>query len=541
MFLGSRATIPTRSILLAGAALLGFTFLATGLWGLHPEDRRREATSAVAETVDAAEALSAPVHEGEAKALRLSPWTDQVPPTVPGPDILVVTICSLRSDRTAAGLRDSRGWTENPRRDKPDQSQTPRLDAFAQQSLSLTNAWSNAPFTAAAHAALLTGVLPEHSGVVDLGDRLPAGRPTLPEILSLYGYRTVAYAPVDGPTAASARPEACRSVSAEQPTREVDHQMASFRRGGGFERGFDAFLEGDAGACDPRLIDALTAEPGPFFALVHLKEAHMPYGLDQAAPGSLDARLSAWVTEGRGGPGFGGKDSRLLSALQADAQLAAAFQAAYDAAVRRADRHLGALLDGLAARDRLRSTLVVIVGDHGESLGDNGALGHAGSMQPEVLHVPVVVHLPGDARAGTVIEGPASLVDLPLSLLEAAGATPPAGADGISLLRPLRGAAPWPDHALLAQGRVLREGRHRALHHLFVSGDAGLRFVKLPGGAFTATPLHRGPQGWATDERGDLSSLLGAYRALAGASQPVAPPAALSPAQREALQREGYW
>ena len=532
--------------LLGGGALLGLASLGAGLWQMitqgafGPEVHAFFDPPVTPATEPTGEAPAADTEA--AQSARLAPWTGAPPAGPRGPDILMVTLCSLRTDRTAAGLADPRGWTARPTRHRPTQSQTPHLDALAGRSITLTNAWTNAPFTAPAHAALFTSLLPEHSGVVDLGDTLPVDVPTLPEILSLYGYRTLAYAPVDTlPGDAPERGESCRMVAGGQAAAAPGgrHGAATFRRGGGFERGIRHFFEGNSAACDAALLDSLTKDPGPFFALVHLKEAHMPYGLREADPDTLDPRLAAWARADLAPTPLHGKDQALLEELDDDPDLQEALSQAYDGAVRRADAHLGLLLDGLAARGRLDDTLVVVLGDHGESLGDNGDLGHQGSMRPEVLHVPLVVHLPGGARAGVTEAGPAAVVDLPLTLLQAVGATLPAQTDGQGLLAALQGEIPWPVHPLLAEGRIRIPGKGRFPHHLFILGEDGLSVIQR--GEETAyQAIHRGPEGWS-DVPTDDAALRAAYDALAGPSRARSATPAFSPAERSQLQRQGYW
>jgi arylsulfatase A-like enzyme len=539
-----------RSFLLLGGTVCGLGFLWAGLWMMITHGVFGPAVHAffdpppvAALPADNRVAKSKTEDNAEAQRQRLAPW--QAHPAVEGstsPDILVVTICSFRADRTAAGLHDPRSWTENPLRTPLAASQTPAFDALARRSVSLTGAWANAPFTAPSHAALLTGLLPDHSGVVDLGDAIPVDVPTLPEVLALYGYRTYAYVPVETLGAAEPhRGESCRAVSGNRGGDSATgrHAAATFHRGNGFERGFHQFLEGNATTCDATLVDALAGDPRPFFALVHLKEAHMPYGLRSAAAGTIDPRLVAWARGDLPGSRVEHKDRKLLAEIAEDPALGAALTAAYDGAVGRADAHLGSLLQAIEARGRLRDTLVVVLGDHGESLGDNGDLGHQGSMQPEVLHVPVVVHLPGDTQAGRVEPGALSLVDLPLTLLAAAGALPPARTDGHNLLAALRGAAPWPDHPALAQGRLLQPGQGRRPVDLFIHGDRALRVSAAAGDP--PRLLRLGPLGWATTTELVPAELQGAYAALAGTARPSSAARPFSPAEQEQLRRQGYW
>jgi len=96
-----------------------------------------------------------------------------------GPDILVVSIDTLRADRVGA-LGNDRGLT-------------PTLDALARESVVFEQAWSQANITSMSHASLFTSRYPSELGEAGPFFRLPQGVPTLAEILGLYGYATAAF------------------------------------------------------------------------------------------------------------------------------------------------------------------------------------------------------------------------------------------------------------------------------------------------------------------------------------------------------------
>src|SRR5581483_5236577 len=107
----------------------------------------------------------------------------------------------------------------------------------------------------------------------------------------------------------------------------------------------------------------------------------------------------------------------------------------YDGQVAAMDAALGELLAALRARGRYEGALVVVTADHGEFLGEHGQVGHIGRMLFEpVLHVPLVVKLPGAAHATGVVEKPVQLVDVLPTVVEVAGATRPDGVQGEPLL-----------------------------------------------------------------------------------------------------------
>jgi len=112
---------------------------------------------------------------------------------------------------------------------------------------------------------------------------------------------------------------------------------------------------------------------------------------------------------------------------------------AYDSAIAYTDAELAPLLRTLGGARFGRDTVVAIVADHGESLGENDHGGH-GSLQADNLFVPMIVRLPASSVASAVTSQ-VRLIDLFPTLLELAGVAVPAGIDGESLRAPLGGAA----------------------------------------------------------------------------------------------------
>jgi len=123
--------------------------------------------------------------------------------------------------------------------------------------------------------------------------------------------------------------------------------------------------------------------------------------------------------------------------------------ARYDEALLKVDSFLGQLFAELKARGLYDQAVIVVTGDHGEAFGP-GVWGH-GIMREAVLHVPLVVKLPANARGGTRVTRPVSLVDLYPTLLELAGVPPePSRLHGTSLLQFL-GPGASPERALYGE------------------------------------------------------------------------------------------
>ena len=110
----------------------------------------------------------------------------------------------------------------------------------------------------------------------------------------------------------------------------------------------------------------------------------------------------------------------------------------YKNAIYEGDRALGTLFDGLRARGLSDRTLVVVFGDHGEAFDQHpGNRAHSLYIYDENVHVPLVVHLPGQpSTIGARVARVASVLDIGPTILDLTGARPQQGIQGVSLLEP---------------------------------------------------------------------------------------------------------
>jgi choline-sulfatase len=303
-------------------------------------------------------------------------WASSVLPARAPRNLLVVTLDTLRADRLGAY-----GYTA---------AQTPRLDALARSGWRFTQATTVVPLTLPAHSSLFTGAFPGWHGVRDNGGfYLGDEQVTLAEVLRERGFRTGGF------------------VSA----------FVLDRRWGiaqGFERFFDEFdLEsfGDAPGMDSiqrpgaqtvdKAVEWLGSErERPFFAWVHLYDPHAPY----QAPEPYRSRFPATL------------------------------QGAYDAEVAATDAHVGRLLDALSVQGRLDDTLVVVLADHGEMLGEHDEQAHGFFVYDAAVRIPLIVAGPG-IRPRTLADQ-VRIVDVMPTVLDLLGLPAPQGIQGTSL-RPL--------------------------------------------------------------------------------------------------------
>ena len=259
---------------------------------------------------------------------------------------MLVTIDTLRADRVGL-LGSTRGLT-------------PRIDGLARatgRTFVFQNAIAQVPLTLASHATILTGLHPARHGIrTNDGFRLPAEAATLAQAFGAAGYATGAF--IGG-----------------YPLN------ASTGIGRGFDRFDDDFMK--SGANERRAQEVVAsavrwirerAGKAPaqarFFAWLHLFDSHTPY--------------------------------------EAPAEYAAARRnEPYDAEVAYTDAALGELFDALESAGLFGRTLIVIVADHGESLGEHGERTHGTFVYDATIRVPMIVRIPG-AEAHPA--GPTSII-----------------------------------------------------------------------------------------------------------------------------------
>ncbi len=339
------------------------------------------------------------------------------------PDVVVIVLDTTRADRVSfAGYG---------------RPTTPRLDAFAKDAVVYENCWSPSPWTAPSHASLFTGLRVENHGLHrDVASSLPAAPPTLAERLKAAGYATAGF---------STNPNVSRVTGLQRGFDLFEQRLRGEMRRlpdmpGHHEAPQSAMVGAHASAqdlCDAGANWALgrRAKDKPFLLFVNVLEPHLPYDppQDVAAPllsPTLPADDVAWARA------FQYPLSAIASfgAGEVSDTRRQALRELYDAEIATADRAVGALLDRLLegkARDR---TVVVVVGDHGENLGERRKYDHLYGLDAALLRVPCLIRAPGALQGGRRERALVRITDIAPTLLELCGAPAFEPADGLSLL-----------------------------------------------------------------------------------------------------------
>lgn len=310
-----------------------------------------------------------------------------------GPNLLLITLDTLRADRVGVY-----GY---------DRAETPTLDRLADEGVRFAQAATTVPTTLPAHASILTGQLPmshgvRNNGTFTLGDEAV----TLAEVLGGAGYDTAGFVAafvLDARFGIAQGFDEYTDFGAQAAGVEETPFLKIQRRGNEVVDEALGWLAGDRQR---------------FFAWVHLYDPHTPYD----APEPFGSRYA---------------------------------ERPYDGEVAYTDAAVGRLLDGLEAAGHADDTLVVVVADHGEGLGDHDEEWHTYFVYDSTVHVPFILWAPGALPEGVVVPGDASVIDVLPTALALLGVEDPdaAGRDGVDL-RALIAAPGTAGHAAYAESLV---------------------------------------------------------------------------------------
>src|SRR5262249_19044615 len=109
----------------------------------------------------------------------------------------------------------------------------------------------------------------------------------------------------------------------------------------------------------------------------------------------------------------------------------------YDGEIAYVDHVFGKLISDLEQSKLLNKTLIIVTGDHGESLGEHDERTHSLFIYNATLHVPLMIRLP--AGKSKVIDDVVGHIDIAPTILEWLGISPDSQMQGKSLIPVMRG------------------------------------------------------------------------------------------------------
>ena len=288
------------------------------------------------------------------------------------PNVFLITIDTLRADHVGCyGYEKIR---------------TPALDSLATQGIRFTQAFTPSPITNSSHTSILTGLLPSWHGVSDFGVPLASAYPTLAELLAKQGYHTAAF--IGAVILDSKRLAPGLDRGFEFYDNFPEHTTTKSRWGRLERRGMQVEQHAES------WLNAHPAEP--HFAWVHFYDPHDPYEPPPPYSTIYKDRL-------------------------------------YDGEIAYADSALEHFLEYLKKKGWYDGALIVVVGDHGEGLGEHHEDTHGIFLYDSTTHVPLLVKLPENGEAGKVVEAQVRTTDIMPTILQILGLPTPGKLDGASL------------------------------------------------------------------------------------------------------------
>ncbi len=394
------------------------------------------------------------------------------------PDIYLVTIDTLRADHVHCY-----GY---------ERVQTPALDALAKDGIRFAQAFTPSPITNTSHTTILTGLLPSSHGVTDFAVPLAAVHPTWAELLKKKGYHTAAFIGAVILDSKSLAPGLDRGFDFYDNFPE--HPLTKSRFGRVERRGMDVVQHAEKW---------MNAHPaGPHFVWVHLYDPHDPYEPPPPYSQTYKDHL-------------------------------------YDGEIAYADAALENFVAYLKKLGRYENSVIVVVGDHGEGLGEHHEDTHGIFLYDSTTHVPLIVKLPSWSNAAKVVDAQVRTTDILPTVLDLLHVPVPEQLDGESL-------KPYFDGESSASRTAFGETDYPLRF-----GWAPLRSVRAEGFKFIEAPkpelydLHKDP-GELKNEYGPTSEMVQKGRKLLTDLRAKKPPAAAgsaataSPGAANQLQALGY-
>src|SRR5216683_790070 len=287
------------------------------------------------------------------------------------PNVVVITIDTLRADHVGCyGYK---------------QIHTPNIDALAADGVRFERAYTPVPVTLPAHTVIFTGSYPMLSGIHDFSaNKLNPQQPTLASVLKEHGYNTAA---VIGSAVLDSR-------------LGLNHGLDFYYDHFDFNRLLETNLdemERPGNVVADVALDWLDKNyQKKFFLWMHLYDPHYPYR--PPAPYNEDYASRP-----------------------------------YDGEIAFADAQVGRLLRFLKGKGLYQSTLIVLSGDHGESLGEHGEKTHGFFIYNATLQVPLIFRLP-QGKLAKQISAQVSLTDIMPTVLQILKVDTPSQVQGRNLL-----------------------------------------------------------------------------------------------------------
>ncbi len=292
----------------------------------------------------------------------------------PQTPVILISIDTLRADHLS-----SYGYTR---------IHTPNIDSLADHGTLFTQADCQIPFTFPSHASMMTSTYPFENQVEENAVALPPGAVTLASVLHSHGYKTAAFI----------------------GTVFMEKEM-------GLDQGFEFYDS-------PFHYDAFSPMSGSMFLGAPQGSANA--GKDRRDGALVVRSARQWLAANSTQPVF---------AFIHFFDLHKPYTDGYDGRLAYVDRMIGLLKQTLVQTGLWDKALIILVADHGESLGDHGESSHGYFIYESTLHVPLIVHWPaGSDNHPARTTNSVGLIDVAPTVLDFLHLPIPSSFEGNSLL-----------------------------------------------------------------------------------------------------------
>ncbi|WP_255150135.1 sulfatase [Halorarius halobius] len=319
---------------------------------------------------------------------------------------------------------------------------TPTLDALASRGVKFSRATSISPWTLPSHASLFTGVPPTVHQTNSLESQLPSSLTTLASMLSAHGYNTIGmsanpwfssqFGIIDGfdhfhhlfgpfstesyrefvmkvTDSGNSLPERVSSILSSQSPLEIARN--------GMTAAYRQFVDRDDDGARKAVNKAheVIGQSNPYFMFINFLEPHLPFEPPEDCRRKF---IPDHVTENRLellNQDATAYNIRNVEMEQSDFDF---LERLYDAEIFHVDRQICRILDYLDQTGQRDNTIIIVLGDHGENIGDHGLMAHHYSIHETLTHIPLIIHYPGVFDGGDIIESRVSSLDVPATLVE---------------------------------------------------------------------------------------------------------------------------
>lgn len=387
------------------------------------------------------------------------------------PNVLLVVLDATRKDNLSCYGHD--------------RPTTPTIDSIAADGTRFEQAIASSAWTPPTHASMFTGCYPSRHGVFNSQLSLTYDGPTIAELLSENGYRTLGFS------------NSYHTSTERNFHRGFDYYHDVFELPRFFGTMYDPSLDFlrflpnyflknyDISDLQLRKLKTqIKRGEEPFFGFINLNAAHSPYDPPARFREQFEAYFDQWgtvdeeaaqdIADGNGHEyTFGEK-----KVTETEWELVKCW---YDGEIRYTDYLLSKFMEFFKHKGLYDDTLLIVAADHGEHFGEYNMVYHAYSLFEELVNVPLIVKWPenhyddGQTLPGSVSHDLVSLIDIAPTICEWAGIETPAEMQGRDLT-----TGSDRDAVFAEYDRPQPPGRDRMLdtYDTFEKYDRGLQAVR---------------------------------------------------------------